>query len=87
MSTITVTLLQSPRPPWRPRRRHQPWRWVAKAANGRIVATSGESYTNRADALSASETVFGWATRVMLDDGRRPPQCLRYGASVFGDKE
>ena len=87
MSTITVTLLQSPRPPWRPRRRHQPWRWVAKAANGRIVATSGESYTNRADCLAAADTVFGWATRVMLDDDRRPPQCLRYGASVFGDKE
>ena len=87
MSTITVTLLQSPRPPWRPRRRHQPWRWVAKAANGRVVATSGESYTNRADAMSAANLVFGWATRVTMDDGRRPVYCLRYGASVFGDSE
>ena len=33
MSTITVTIIETARPPWRSRRRHQPWRWVAKTAN------------------------------------------------------
>lgn len=87
MRTITVTIVETARPPWRSRRRHQPWRWVAKAANGRTVATSGESYTNRADCLAAADTAFGWATRVTLDIPGLPPLCLRYGASVFGDKE
>ena len=29
------------------------WRWRLRAGNGRIVATSGESYNNRADMLRA----------------------------------
>lgn len=27
------------------------WRWRLKAANGRIVATGGESYNNRGDCM------------------------------------
>ena len=27
------------------------WRWRLKAANGRIIATSGEGYHNRSDML------------------------------------
>jgi uncharacterized protein YegP (UPF0339 family) len=29
------------------------WRWHLKAANNRIIASSGESYWNKADCLSA----------------------------------
>jgi uncharacterized protein YegP (UPF0339 family) len=29
------------------------WRWRLRAGNGRIVATSGEAYNNRADLLRA----------------------------------
>jgi uncharacterized protein YegP (UPF0339 family) len=29
------------------------WRWRLRAANGRIVAESGESYHNRSDCLAA----------------------------------
>jgi hypothetical protein len=56
---VTVTLIHSPRRAWFGGRRWQAWRWVAHAANGRILATSGESYTNRADALAAVELLFG----------------------------
>lgn len=31
------------------------WRWHLKAANGEIVADSGESYTTRYDAVRAAE--------------------------------
>jgi len=33
------------------------WRWRFKAANHRIVATSGEGYKNRQDCLDAIEIV------------------------------
>lgn len=33
------------------------WRWRIKAANGRIVATSGEGYNNKADLLHALDVV------------------------------
>jgi len=29
------------------------WRWRLRAANGRIIADSGEAYHNRADCLAA----------------------------------
>lgn len=51
-------------------RRKQPWRWVARrAGNWRKLATSGEWYTNRADALSAVQTLFGHGTDVYLRQG------------------
>ncbi len=68
---VTVTLIRRPRPRLALRRRHQPWRWVARAANGRVLATSGESYVNKADALSGIWRIFGPATSVALqtEDG------------------
>lgn len=67
--TVTVTLIHTERPLWRSRKRWQPWRWVAKASNGRILATSGESYTNKRDAVNAIVTVFGAGTDIMFDTG------------------
>lgn len=34
------------------------WRWRLKAANGRIIANSGESYRNRLDCLKAIDLVM-----------------------------
>lgn len=69
MRTVTVALIHTDRPFWRRVRRWQPWRWVAKASNGRILATSGESYVNRRDAVNAIVTVFGAGTDIMFDTG------------------
>ena len=33
------------------------WRWHLKAANGRLIANSGESYHNKDDCLAAIELV------------------------------
>jgi len=41
------------------RGRPQTWRFRYRAANGRIIAVGSESYTNRADAVSALRLVFG----------------------------
>lgn len=38
------------------------WRWQLKAANGRIVANSGEGYHNEKDCMSAIQLVKGSAT-------------------------
>jgi len=35
------------------------WYWNIKARNSRIVATSGEGYSNREDALHALHLLFG----------------------------
>lgn len=69
---VTVTLVHTPaRTFWRRDTRWQPWRWRAQAANGRVLAVSSESYTNRADAVDAIWTLFGPAAMVKLhnDDG------------------
>jgi uncharacterized protein YegP (UPF0339 family) len=34
------------------------WRWHAKARNGRIVAESGEAYTQRSRCIAATRKVF-----------------------------
>jgi uncharacterized protein YegP (UPF0339 family) len=39
------------------------WRWRLVAANGRIVADSGEGYSRRRDALRAVRTFRGLAWR------------------------
>lgn len=44
---------------WRRPGRPQPWRWRAKARNGRILAVSSESYTNFGDLLKALRMLFG----------------------------
>lgn len=57
----------------RRRRRQQPWRWVAvRAGNRRRLATSGEWYTNRGDALDAIQTLFGYGTDVYLHPSVSP---------------
>jgi uncharacterized protein len=33
------------------------WRWHLRAANGRVIANSGEGYGNKADCQSAIELV------------------------------
>jgi uncharacterized protein YegP (UPF0339 family) len=38
------------------------WRWRLKAANGKIVASSGEGYANKADCIHAIELVKGSAS-------------------------
>lgn len=38
------------------------WRWRLVAANNRIIATSGESYHNKADCVSAISLVKGSAS-------------------------
>ena len=60
-ATIRVELVKSRR-----LARRQPWRWVARAANGRQLANSGEWYTNRADAVAAIYLLFGYGTNIVL---------------------
>lgn len=59
--------------------RGQRWRWKAVAQNGRIMATSGEAYTNEADCLDAVQTVFGDETRVWRQHPTEPTVALRAG--------
>lgn len=41
-------------------RRAQTWRWRAiSGRNGRILANSADAYTNRSDAVSAIQQLFG----------------------------
>lgn len=43
---------------WRgPTLRGWRWRWHLKAGNGDIIATSGQSYRNKADCLAAIDLV------------------------------
>ena len=80
--SVIVTLHHSPRSGWSPlRRRHQGWRWTARAANGRTLAVSSESYTNRGDALDAITLLFGYATAVILRDEETPEYYLRAGVA------
>lgn len=63
---VTITLIHTPRPRlWRGKR-HQPWRWIARATNGRILAASSEAYTNRADAVEAIWLLFGTGSEARL---------------------
>lgn len=42
------------------------WRWRLKAGNGQIVATSGESFSSRSNAVSAATTVKRLAPEATL---------------------
>lgn len=44
------------------------WRWNLKAENNRIIATSGEGYHNRGDALEAIHLVRGGARQANIVD-------------------
>lgn len=63
---LTVEIIHTPRPRWSLKRRHQPWRWRARAANGKVLAVSSEAYTNRADCEAAIRLVFHVAPEVTL---------------------
>jgi uncharacterized protein YegP (UPF0339 family) len=43
------------------------WRWHLKAANGRIVASSGEAFTDRWGAERAASTVVSTAATARLE--------------------
>lgn len=46
------------------------WRWRLKARNGKIIATSGESYTRRAGALKGVRSVTSaWSRTDLLVQG------------------
>ena len=57
--------------------RGQRWRWKAYAPNGRVMATSGEAYTNEKDCLDAVDAVFGPDTRVWRTHPEQPEVILR----------
>lgn len=58
-------------------RRAQTWRWRARnGLNNRILA-SGESYTNKLDALNAIHELFGPETDVYLRQASEPNIALR----------
>jgi uncharacterized protein YegP (UPF0339 family) len=48
------------------------WRWRLRAANGKIVASSGEAYFNRADAEAAIELVKSTGSATMVEVLARP---------------
>lgn len=74
--TITVELYQAKAA--RFLRRPQRWRWRAKAANGRILAHSGEAYVNLQDCLDAIARLFSRSTNdVYLRQDGQPDRLLR----------
>ena len=79
LHTVTVTLVHTPRRKWAGTKRWQPWRWTATAANGRVLATSGESYANRADAVDSIWALFGPAAFVRLRNTDGAYYTLRSG--------
>lgn len=53
------------------------WRWRLRGANGKIVATSGEAYFNRADAEGAIELVKSTGTSTVIEELARPTRLPR----------
>lgn len=49
------------------RDRSYEWRWQLQAANGRIIADSGEGYVNKSDCLSAIQLVKGSAAAPIVE--------------------
>lgn len=43
------------------------WRWRLRAANGRIIASSGESFTRKASAVRAAHAVLDAAYDAACD--------------------
>lgn len=74
---ITVELIHTPRSVFNVRSRTQPWRWRARAANGRVLAVSSEAYTNKGDAVAAIWSLFGWESHVTLEESGADLVCLR----------
>ena len=48
------------------------WRWRLRAANGKIIANSGESYRRKCDCLTGLFRVRGvdWNTPIVGKDGK-----------------
>lgn len=55
--TGTIELYRASPGPYK--NRPQTWRFRYRAANGRIIVTGSESYTNKGDAVRAIRLVFG----------------------------
>ncbi len=55
------------------------WRWHFRAANGRTLADSGQSYTRRIDAVTASETVTGGLVECHILDDAAEDGAVKYG--------
>jgi uncharacterized protein YegP (UPF0339 family) len=53
---------------WVRRAERNEWRWRLRAANGRIIAESGESYRNREDCLAAITLVKGSGQAPVKDE-------------------
>ena len=78
MKRITVHLYKS-EPKRLLKKRPQMWRWRAQADNGRIIATSGEAFTNRQDAVDSIQALFADDTDVYLDTGNGLSGVIRTG--------
>jgi hypothetical protein len=73
---IFVDLVKSKLP------RRQPYRWVAKSGdNYRKLATSGEWYSNKNDAVSAIHLLFGDGSNVYLREAEQGNELLRFAVS------
>lgn len=77
MSAQTLTVKVYRCAPGRRGSRGQRWRWRAFAANGRIMASSGEAYTNEQDCLDGVQHVFGPDTDVVRTHPDQPSVVLR----------
>ena len=51
------------------RKRKQPWYWVLRNSNNKIMAVSSERYTNRQDCIDAAKLVNGSSVTVYLRVG------------------
>lgn len=59
-------------------RRPQTWRWRAlNAGNGRVLGNSADAYTNKADAVSAIQQLFGTSSNIYLRQTEQGNQVLR----------
>lgn len=47
--------------------RRTQWRWRLRARNGRTIADSGESYSNRSDCLRAIELIRAESTLAPIE--------------------
>jgi hypothetical protein len=83
-STVYVDLFQaSVNPLARIAGRAQRWRWRAlNGGNGRVLAVSSESYTNRGDCLAAIDQLFGALSEVYLRSSNEGNQCLRLATQI-----
>ena len=60
------------------------WRWRLKADNGKIIAISGEGYTNQGDCLAAIELVKGSGDAPVR---REPPKSSSFGPTSGGSQD